>query len=53
MPTPQVFLSYSHKNATEAKALRETLLASGFDVWWDKMILPGLDWKFADYTGFC
>ncbi len=46
MPTPQVFLSYSHKNDTEAKELRETLLASGFDVWWDKMILPGQDWKF-------
>ena len=46
MPTPQVFLSYSHKNDTEAEELRETLLASGFDVWWDKMILPGQDWKF-------
>ena len=42
-----VFLSYCHADTNEVAQLRSDLLAAGEAVWWDKDILPGLDWKQA------
>ena len=42
----KVFLAYSHVNHAEASHLRDELRASGYDVWWDQMILPGQDSKY-------
>lgn len=46
MSRPLVFLSYSHDNEKEVSRLRQELIDGGIDVWWDKEILPGQDWRF-------
>ena len=46
MSKPLVFLSYGRENETEVATLRQQLLESEFDVWWDQDILGGQDWKF-------
>jgi len=45
MPKKHVFLSYCHDNDTEVTQLRNDLIAAGEQIWWDKDILPGQDWK--------
>lgn len=45
-----VFLSYCHDDFEEVSKLRQSLLAAGESVWWDKEILPGADWKLAIRT---
>lgn len=40
-----VFLSYCHDNFEQARQLHDALAEQGFDVWWDRNILPGQDWK--------
>ena len=40
-----VFLSYCHDNTAEVSQLRDDLLSAGEEVWWDKDILYGQDWK--------
>lgn len=42
-----VFISYCHDNLAEVIRLREDLIKAGENVWWDKDIKPGQDWKFA------
>ncbi len=43
---PLVFLSYSHTDFDEASKLREDITEAEIDVWWDRDILPGQDWKY-------
>src|SRR5512135_1484614 len=43
---PRVFLSYSRNDFAEVSRLRADLTAHGIEVWWDKDILPGQDWKY-------
>lgn len=40
-----IFLSYCHDNASEAQHLHDDLVARGFDVWWDRDLVPGQDWR--------
>jgi len=40
-----IFLAYCHSNARDVAKLRDELVAAGENVWWDKDILPGNDWK--------
>lgn len=42
-----VFISYCHDNLAEVIRLREELIKAGEDVWWDRDIKGGEDWKFA------
>jgi len=42
---PRVFLSYCREDIAEVSRLRDDLIALGIDVWWDKNLLPGQDWK--------
>ena len=42
-----IFISYHHGDAKEVSKLREELIASGEQVWWDRDILPGENWKTA------
>jgi len=42
---PSVFLSYCHDDETEVSRLHAALKANNLEVWWDKDILPGQDWK--------
>ena len=46
MNKQKVFLSYCHDNQAEAAKLRDDLLEAGYNVWWDKDILVGGDWKY-------
>jgi len=41
----QVMISYKHKDADFAFKLEERLRAKGFNVWIDKQITPGSDWR--------
>src|SRR5688500_1363014 len=42
----QVFVSYSHKDSSFIKILKQKLKDSGFDVWIDQELLrPGQDWR--------
>jgi len=41
----QVFLSYCRDDIGEVSRLRDDLIARGIDVWWDRNLLPGQDWK--------
>ncbi len=41
MSQKHVFLSYNQGDYAEAEALRNDLIAAGFEVWWDNMILAG------------
>src|SRR5512135_2998636 len=43
---PRVFISYCRGDFVEVSRLRADLTAHGIDVWWDKDILPGQDWKY-------
>jgi tetratricopeptide (TPR) repeat protein len=42
----RVFLSYCREDIAEVSRLRRQLMTEGFDVWWDKDLLPGQDWKY-------
>jgi hypothetical protein len=42
-----IFISYCHDNLAEVAQLRADLMSAGENVWWDKDIKPGQDWKFA------
>jgi TIR domain len=42
-----VFLSYCHDNVQEVTRLRDDLINAGEQVWWNKDILPGKEWKNA------
>jgi hypothetical protein len=44
---PSVFISYSRKDKTPAKALADDLRAAGVPVWWDREIYPGDDFHAA------
>jgi hypothetical protein len=44
---PRVFMSYCRENIECVKRLRDELVSSGLDVWWDQMITPGSDWEVA------
>ncbi len=41
----KIFLSYAHKNAEDAKKLRAKLEERDYDVWIDKRIRGGDDWR--------
>jgi TIR domain len=43
---PRVFLSYCRDDLVEVSRLRADLAAHGIEVWWDRNILPGQDWKY-------
>jgi hypothetical protein len=45
MTKKHVFLSYCHENEAEVKQVHDYLVSAGETVWWDKLILPGHDWK--------
>ena len=40
-----IFISYSRKDKPWVKTLAATLVAEGYDVWWDPEILPGQDYE--------
>ncbi|MEE9352144.1 MAG: DUF1566 domain-containing protein [Thiotrichaceae bacterium] len=40
-----IFISYSRKDKPWVKILATTLVAEGYDVWWDPEILPGQDYE--------
>lgn len=42
-----IFISYDHDDVREVSKLREELIASGEQVWWDRDILPGRRWEPA------
>ena len=44
---PSVFISYSRKDRSIAKALADDLAAAGVTVWWDRDIYPGDDFHNA------
>lgn len=44
---PHVFISYSRKDETYARAIADQLLARGFDVWLDDRIDYGDNWELA------
>ena len=41
----KVFLSYCHDDDQQVTRLHEALENENMDLWWDKEILPGQDWK--------
>ncbi len=47
MGKKHVFISYCHDNEKEVRRLRDDLIQAGEQVWWDKKILPGENWKLA------
>ena len=47
MSKKHVFLSYCRDNESEVAKLRDDLIRSGEDVWWDRDILPGEDWQMT------
>ncbi len=47
MSKKHVFISYCHDNKKEVARLRDDLIRAGEQVWWDKEILPGEDWRLA------
>jgi hypothetical protein len=47
---PSVFISYSRKDRTAAKALADDLASAGVPVWWDREIYPGDDFHNAIVT---
>ncbi len=40
-----VFISYAHKDRTQAGRLAEEIAATGLTVWWDRDLLPANDWR--------
>ena len=40
-----IFISYSRKDKPWVKTLAATLVAEGYDVWWNPEILPGQDYE--------
>jgi len=36
-----VFISYKRDDRDDARAIAETLVADGYEVWWDILLLPG------------
>src|SRR5436190_22269017 len=42
-PAPSIFISYASEDRAAARALRDTLLATGLDVWYDENELTGGD----------
>ena len=44
---PSVFLSYCHDDDMQVTRVHAALQARNIEVWWDKDILPGKDWKVA------
>lgn len=46
MKQGHVFLSYCHDNTAQVQQLHDELMLRGMEVWWDKNIKPGQDWKF-------
>lgn len=45
MPNKHVFISYCHDNTDKVEQLRSDLIAGGEQVWWDKDIFVGQNWK--------
>jgi TolB-like protein len=43
LPRPSIFISYASENRAAARLLRDTLAASGLDVWYDENELGGGD----------
>ena len=41
---PFIFLSYSHKNADEAKEIIRRMNSEGFRVWYDEGLIAGTEW---------
>jgi hypothetical protein len=39
-----IFFSYSSKDRERVRPVRDTLVAQGFDVFWDQTVPAGLDW---------
>ena len=50
MAKKHVFLSYCHENSKAVEQLRNDLIGAGEQVWWDKDILPGKNWRQEIYT---
>src|ERR1700691_3639919 len=46
MDRTHVFLSYCHDDAAEVELLYDELTAAGEDVWWDRHLKGGQDWKY-------
>ena len=42
---PFIFLSYSHKNAEEAKKIIRKMNSEGFRVWYDEGLIAGTEWS--------
>ncbi|MGH1363893.1 MAG: COR domain-containing protein [Calditrichia bacterium] len=42
---PHVFISYCHDDTKDVERLHSSLTSNGIDVWWDKEIIGGQDWK--------
>jgi len=45
MPNTKIFISYCHDNTDKATRLHADLVSQGEQVWWDKDVLPGQNWK--------